>query len=107
MLNGTAKSLNLRLRSRGNGHPNRHAYPAPLFRDTRGAALELHVRVGATVVFINHDAEAHEIVTDGKDAFASGAIDPHADWKHTFAKAGRYALYCDYHPYMKAMVVVE
>jgi plastocyanin len=65
------------------------------------------VKAGATVVFINHDAEAHEIVTDGKDAFASGAIDPHADFKHTFAKAGRYALYCDYHPYMKAMVVVE
>jgi plastocyanin len=68
---------------------------------------ELHVKIGDTVRFLNHDAEAHEIVTDGKDAFASGAIDPHGDWKHTFAKAGRYAVYCDYHPYMKAMVVVE
>lgn len=68
---------------------------------------ELHVAAGTTVSFVNRDAEAHEIVTDGKEAFSSGAIDPHKEWKHTFAKAGRYRIYCDYHPYMQATVVVE
>ncbi len=110
--------------------------PAVLFRDRRVADLEhqsfggslaatatppttivlanftfkpaqLRVAAGTTVRFLNHDAEAHEIVTDGADAFASGAIDPHAEWKHTFAKAGTYRIYCDYHPYMKATVVVQ
>ena len=67
----------------------------------------LHVAAGTTVRFVNEDAEAHEVVTSGKDAIDSGAIDPHAGWRYTFAKPGTYQLLCGYHPYMKATVVVR
>jgi plastocyanin len=67
---------------------------------------ELHARVGQTVVFANRDDEAHAIVADDK-SFASGAIDPRSSWRHVFTKPGRYTVHCDYHPYMKATVVVD
>jgi plastocyanin len=67
---------------------------------------QLQIKAGQTVTFVNADDEAHALVTADK-SFASGAIDPRASWRHTFTKAGRYALHCDYHPYMQAAIVVD
>jgi plastocyanin len=67
---------------------------------------ELHVKAGENVAFDNRDDEAHAIVSADRSV-SSGALNPHSTWRHTFAKAGRYALHCDYHPYMEATVIVE
>lgn len=67
---------------------------------------ELHIKTGQTVSFVNADDEAHALVSADK-SFASGAIDPRATWRHTFTAPGRYALHCDYHPYMAAAIVVD
>jgi len=67
---------------------------------------ELHVRAGESVAFDNRDDEAHAIVFADRSV-VSGVLNPHSTWRHTFAKIGRYALHCDYHPYMEAVVVVE
>jgi plastocyanin len=67
---------------------------------------ELHVKAGETVAFDNRDDEAHAIVFSDRSV-TSGVLNPHSIWRHAFAKTGRYALHCDYHPYMEAVVVVE
>jgi plastocyanin len=67
---------------------------------------ELHVKAGETVAFENLDDEAHAIVSTDHSV-VSGVLNPHSTWRHTFTKTGRYALHCDYHPYMEAVVVVE
>lgn len=80
--------------------------PTVLMQNFKIAPKELRVRAGQTVVFANHDDEAHAIVAADK-SFDSGAIDPRSSWRHTFAKAGRFAFHCDYHPYMHGTIVVE
>jgi len=66
----------------------------------------LHVKTGQTVTFVNGDDEAHSIISADK-SLVSGAIDGRGQWRYTFAKAGRYLLHCDYHPYMQASIVVD
>ena len=66
----------------------------------------LHVRPGTAVTFVNNDAEVHT-VTSVDRAFDSGTINPGQRWKHTFARPGRYAFRCTYHPYMGGEVDVN
>lgn len=78
--------------------------PTIVLHDFKIAPKELRVRAGATVVFANHDDEAHAIVAADR-SFDSGAIDPRSSWKHVFAKPGRFAFHCDYHPYMQGTII--
>jgi plastocyanin len=66
----------------------------------------LHVRTGQTVTFVNDDAEAHT-VRDPSHSFDSGAIDPQAQWRHTFSRPGVYVYTCSFHPYMRGRIVVS
>jgi plastocyanin len=70
----------------------------------------LTVAVGTKVSFKNSDEVAHTVTSlDGGDkpAFDSGDMAQNATWSHVFTKAGTYAYYCQYHPYMKGTIVVK
>jgi plastocyanin len=57
------------------------------------------VTAGDTVRFVNRDQEAHTIT-------ASEGLDTSGTWTHRFTKPGRYAYYCELHPYMKGTIIV-
>ena len=90
------------------------AVPAP----AASAAAVVHVKnfsygpdrvtiaPGQTVRFVQDDETPHTVTATDK-SFDSGNLDQHQTWSHTFAKAGTYAYYCTYHPYMKGTVVVK
>lgn len=63
------------------------------------------VKVGGTVVWSNNDDRDHSVVAkDG--SFKSGNISSGETYERTFAKAGKFAYACGYHPRMKGTVVV-
>ncbi len=63
------------------------------------------VDAGTTLRFVNHDQEAHT-VTSRTNLFNSAGLDTGAVWMHRFTKPGKYAYYCELHPYMKGTIVV-
>lgn len=66
---------------------------------------EVTVKAGQSVEWLNKDQSPHSVVAkDG--SFRSPALDTGAKWTHVFAKAGVFAYYCGFHPYMTATVKV-
>jgi amicyanin len=70
------------------------------------APKELHVAVGTTVTWVNHDDIPHNVVSV-EPAFKSPVLDTKDHFSFTFAKAGKYPYYCGLHPRMTGEVVVE
>ena len=66
----------------------------------------LHITAGNAVRFVNDDQEAHTVTGSG-NAFDSGGLDTKDAWTHTFAKPGRYAYFCELHPYMRGVIIVS
>ncbi len=66
----------------------------------------LTVPLGATVLFKNEDTVAHTATAPGKNGFDSGNLDGGAEFKYVFSKAGKFDYVCNYHPKMKASIVV-
>lgn len=67
----------------------------------------LSVPAGATVVFKNDDAAAHTVTLRGKDGFDSGNLEGGAEFRHVFAKPGRFDYVCIYHENMLGTIVVS
>jgi plastocyanin len=67
---------------------------------------ELKIKKGDTVVWTNADDRDHTVTADD-DSFKSKKIASGDTYERKFAKAGKYKYHCDYHPRMKAVVVVE
>lgn len=65
----------------------------------------LTVAAGATVRFVNDDAEAHTVTATG-GSFNSEGIDGGASWSHRFATPGRFEYFCALHPMMRATLIV-
>jgi plastocyanin len=65
----------------------------------------LRLRPGDQVVWINKDPVPHTVTAAG--AFDSGSLAPGKSWQITMSKRGRYAYHCNFHPIMKAVLVVE
>jgi plastocyanin len=63
------------------------------------------IHTGQTVLFVNDDGDAHTVTATDK-TFDSGGLDTKEQWRHTFAKPGKYQYFCALHPYMKAVVIV-
>ena len=63
------------------------------------------VTAGQSVRFVNRDQEAHTVTATDK-TFDSEGLDSGASWTHTFTRPGKYAYYCELHPYMKGTIVV-
>lgn len=64
------------------------------------------IRYGQTIVFTNHDREAHTVTADDR-SFDSGRIAAGSSWTYTFSRRGTYPFHCSFHPYMRGTLVVE
>jgi plastocyanin len=65
----------------------------------------LTVKVGATVIFENHDDIPH-LVVDVAGKYRSKALDTNDRFSITFDKPGEFAYFCGLHPQMKGKIIV-
>jgi len=68
---------------------------------------DIDIEVGGTVMWINDDSASHDLHFLAPKKLYSGVIKPGRAWVHTFAAAGTYDYYCDFHNTMKGVVVVR
>ena len=74
-------------------------------KDFKYKPTAVRIHAGDRITFINDDDEAHTVSATNK-SFDSEGLDSHATWQHVFTKTGRFAYFCELHPYMKATIVV-
>lgn len=91
------------------------APPLPPFAETRVVAQRekqflpgaIRVAKGETIIVRNNDSRTHNVrVFDPKLEFDSGAQEPGETVRITFARPGRYRVFCGIHPTMKLAVEV-
>jgi plastocyanin len=68
--------------------------------------VKIAVRKGGRVRWTNSDSAAHTATADDR-SFDTQTIDKGAARTVTFTRAGTFAYHCDFHPFMKATVVVK
>ena len=68
---------------------------------------DVDIEAGGTVMWINDDVASHDLQFLAPNKLYSGVIKPGRAWIHTFAAAGTYAYFCDFHNTMKGVVVVR
>ena len=66
----------------------------------------LTIRVGTTVIWKNVSAVPHTLTSDDGQTFDSGTVAVGGTYRFTFKTAGVFAYHCNYHPYMRARIVV-
>jgi len=76
-------------------------------KDVNFSPKELKIKKGDTVVWTNNDERDHTVTADDGKSFKSGNLADGATFKQKFDKPGRYKYHCEYHPRMKATIVVE
>ncbi|HJT55134.1 MAG TPA: plastocyanin/azurin family copper-binding protein, partial [Ktedonobacteraceae bacterium] len=71
----------------------------------------LTVKVGTTVVWKNATSAPHTVTSDDGKSFDSGTNNPIAPqsgtYSFTFNQAGTFAYHCNFHPFMKATIIVQ
>src|SRR5579884_1254050 len=71
----------------------------------------LTVKVGTTVIWTNTTSAPHTVTSDDGKTFDSGSSNPVSPqggtFKFTFTKPGTYTYHCQFHPYMKATIIVQ
>lgn len=67
---------------------------------------ELHVTVGSTVKWTNHDDIPHNIVSS-EQKFRSKPLDTDDSYSNTFNEPGTYQYFCGLHPKMVGKIIVE
>ena len=73
---------------------------------TSFSPLELTVKLGDSVVWINKDFFPHT-ATSKAGKFDSGSIDAGKSWTHTPRARGEFDYICSLHPTMKATLLVK
>ncbi len=68
--------------------------------------MQVRIRAGATVTWVNRDDEPHSVVSD-PGLFRSGALDTDMSFAFRFDRPGTYHVICSIHPQMSATIVVE
>ena len=76
-------------------------------QDLKFSPKELKVKKGDTVIWTNSDDRDHTVTADDDKAFKSGNLGSGKTFKYKFDKPGKYTYHCEYHPRMKATIVVE
>ena len=73
---------------------------------------EVHIIPNSTVTWINNDNVTHTVTSgdpqqgpDGK--FDSGLLKPGKEFSYTFSEIGTFNYYCQIHPAMKGVVIVN
>ena len=64
--------------------------------------VEVKVKVGTKVTFVNDDTAAHTATSKASGAFDSGSIRRGKSKTVVLKKAGNYDYYCAFHPFMRA-----
>jgi plastocyanin len=75
-------------------------------RDFMFEPMQVKIRAGATVTWVNRDDEPHTVVSD-PGLFRSGALDTDMRFAFRFEHPGTYHIICSIHPQMSATIVVE
>jgi plastocyanin len=75
-------------------------------KDVSFSPKEIKIKKGDTVIWTNADERDHTVTADD-ESFKSGNIGDGETYKRKFEKTGRYKYHCEYHPRMKATIVVE
>ena len=75
--------------------------------DLKFGPKEIKIKKGDTVVWTNNDDRDHTVTADDGKSFDSGNLKVSGKFEHKFEKAGRYKYHCEYHPRMKATIIVE
>jgi plastocyanin len=68
--------------------------------------IEVRVRAGERVTWINCDQDSHTSTADGGQ-WASPLLAPGEGFTQTFSTPGDFPYHCEPHPFMTARVVVE
>jgi amicyanin len=68
--------------------------------------MELTIKAGAQVTWINRDDVPHTVVSVGKK-FKSRALDTGEEFSYTFAEPGTYEYFCSVHPVMTGKIIVK
>lgn len=77
--------------------------------NSRFSAPELRVSAGTTVRFVNRDEYAHTVTSaaDSPMSFDSAGLALADTFEVTFDTAGEFAYFCQIHPTMRGVVIVE
>lgn len=68
--------------------------------------VEIRIRAGQTVAWVNHDPLVHTVTADD-GAWDSGVIPLQGHFLQRFERPGRYSYHCLPHPQMRGVVIVE
>lgn len=67
--------------------------------------VELRVKKGDKVVFVNHDLVTHDITEESKRAWSSSPLITDQSWMLVVTENVNY--FCSIHPVMKGRIIVE
>lgn len=65
------------------------------------------VKAGTKVTWVNHDSASHTATNTAAGAFDTGTLKKGDEKTLTLDKPGTYAYVCEFHPFMKATVIVR
>lgn len=68
---------------------------------------QVDIPVGATVTWTNSDSVPHTATAQDRAALQSGTLQPGDTYSQTFAEAGTFDYFCEFHPNMKGTIVVQ
>jgi plastocyanin len=75
--------------------------------DYKFAPAALTVKAGTKVTWINHDSSPHTATATSGGTFDTGTLKKGDKKTLTLRKRGTYAYICEFHPFMKATVIVK
>ncbi len=75
--------------------------------DFKYKPVSVTVTAGSKVSWVNNDAAPHTATAPGSDGFDTGTLKQGDRRTLTLRRAGTYAYICEFHPFMKATVVVR
>jgi plastocyanin len=71
------------------------------------APMQLEIKAGTEVIWINKDDVPHTVVSDDHKLFKSRALDTDEKFSFTFKDPGTYEYFCSVHPKMTGKIVVK
>lgn len=66
----------------------------------------LTIKVGTTITWKNVSPAPHSVTSDDGTAFDSGTVPIGGSYSFKFTTTGSFPYHCNYHPYMRATIVV-
>jgi plastocyanin len=71
------------------------------------APMQLEIKAGTEVIWINKDDVPHTVVSDDHKLFKSRALDTDEKFSFTFKDPGTYEYFCSVHPKMTGKIIVK